>query len=97
MVNTTERAAMIERTEGHYEVQEVEFGRVYRWCPESVLVECDCGERLTLTISMTTCRGCGTDYVEVVREELTAGRSGDDEALHPWRYARDREDAGLPF
>ena len=98
MVITTERATMIERTEGHYEVQEVEFGRVYRWCPESVLVECDCGERLTLTISMTTCRGCGTDYVEVVREELVAaGRSGDDEALHPWRYARDREDAGLPF
>ena len=97
MVNTTERAAMIERTEGHYEVQEVEFGRVYRWCPESVLVECDCGERLTLTASMSTCRGCGMDYVKLLREKLTAGRSGDDEALHPWRYARDREDAGLPF
>jgi hypothetical protein len=23
----------IERTEGHYEAQEVEFGRVYRWYP----------------------------------------------------------------
>jgi hypothetical protein len=46
---------------------------------------------------MSTCRGCGMDYVKLLREKLTAGRSGDDEALHPWRYARDRGDAGLPF
>ena len=27
---------VIERIEGHYEAQEVEFGRVYRWTPETV-------------------------------------------------------------
>ncbi len=26
----------IERTGGHYEVQRVDFGKVYRWCPEHV-------------------------------------------------------------
>jgi hypothetical protein len=25
---------VIERIEGHYEAQEVEFGRVYRWTPK---------------------------------------------------------------
>jgi hypothetical protein len=34
-----------ENTEGHYDVQEVEMGEVYTWRPESVVVECDCGER----------------------------------------------------
>ena len=34
---------VIERTKGHYDVQEIQFGTVYRWCPERVVVECDCG------------------------------------------------------
>jgi hypothetical protein len=85
----------VGRTEGRYEVQEVEFGRVYRWCPECLVVECDCDKRLTLTSSATTCRWCGADHASVVREELANRRLGD-EALHPWRYVRDREDAGLP-
>ena len=85
----------VERTEGHYEVQEVEFGRVYRWRPERVVVECECGERLSLTTSTTTCRWCGMDHAAVVSGELAVRRLGE-EALHPWRYARDREGAGLP-
>ena len=47
--------AMIEYTEARYDVQEVEMGEVYTWRPESVVVECDCGERPTLTASTTTC------------------------------------------
>jgi len=86
----------IERTEGHYEVQEVEFGRVYRWYPESVVIECDCGERSTLTSSMTTCRWCRAEYASFISGELATKRSRD-EALHPWRYAGDREDVGLPY
>ena len=87
----------VDRTGGYYEVQEVEFGRIYRWCPECVVVECDCDERLTLTSSITACRWCGVDHADTVREELDArGRLGD-EALHPWRYAREREGAGIPF
>ena len=85
---------VIERAEGRYEVQEVEFGRVYKWRPEQVVVECGCGERATLTASETTCR-CGADHVVVVREGLVG--CSEDEALHPWRYDGDREDTGIPY
>ena len=85
-----------EHTQAHYDVQEVEMGEVYTWRPESVVVECDCGERPTLTASTTTCGGCGADHKAVAREGLSDGRLGD-EAMHPWRYAEDREDVGLPY
>jgi hypothetical protein len=29
-------ATVIERVEAHYEVQDVEMGKVYRWCPANV-------------------------------------------------------------
>jgi hypothetical protein len=87
---------IIEHTEGHYEAQDVEFGRVYRWNPETVEVACDCGERLLLTGLATTCDGCGADHAATVRGGLAARRLGD-EALHPWRYAKDREGAGVPY
>jgi hypothetical protein len=87
---------IVERTQGHYDVQEVEFGRVYRWCPECVVVDCDCGERLTLTASSTAvCCRCGADHTTTFRAELAAERLGD-EVLHPWRYAEDRKGASLP-
>ena len=86
---------VVERTEGHYDVQEVEFGTVYRWCPESVAIECDCGERPILTRSETTCLECGGEHADIVREELGA-RGLEDAAMHPWRWAGDREEAGLP-
>jgi hypothetical protein len=90
-------ATIVERTEGHYDVQEVEFGRVYRWCPERIVVDCSCGQRLTLTAASTvTCRRCGADHTSCIREEPTAGRLKD-ETLHPWRYAGDLADDGLPF
>ena len=88
--------AIVEQTEGHYDVQEVEFGRVYRWCLQCVIVDCDCGERLSLTASSTAvCRRCGADHTATVRAELAPKRLGD-EVLRPWRYAGDREGAGLP-
>ena len=86
---------VIERNEGHYDVQEVQFGTVYRWCPECIVVECDCGERLTLTYSESTCPECGADHAFIVREELAARRVGD-ETIHPWHYAEDRQELGLP-
>lgn len=87
----------IERTEGCYEVQDVEFGRVYRWDPESVVVACDCGQRSALTRCEAVCEGCGADHTDAVLEVLS-GSLLDDEAAHPWRYEpRYREDAGLPF
>jgi hypothetical protein len=80
---------VIECTEGSYEVQEVEFGKIYKWSPEHVVVSCDCGERVTFTNLETICGWCGADHVSQVQEELD-GRPMKDEAVHPWRYAGDR-------
>ncbi len=91
---------VIECTEGHYDVREVEFGEVYRWRPESVVVECGCGERLTLTGSATTCGECGADHAATVQAELSGRRPErrpEDETLHPWRYAGESEGRGIPF
>ena len=86
---------VIERTEGHYEVQEVQFGTVYRWCPECVVVDCDCGERPNLTPTECLCPECGANYTAFIREELATRRVGD-ETIHPWHYAEDRQEVGLP-
>ena len=102
---------IIERLEGYYEAQDVQFGRVYRWCPESVLIECACGrrsayKRSTLIASVIACE-CLRDNTadiraELIRTELLGAQppppEEKDEALHPWRYARDREaGVGLPY
>ena len=64
------------------QVQDAPFGKVYKWCPESVVVEYKCGERLTLTNLETTCEWCGADYSLTVQEELDAQQL-EDEARHP--------------
>lgn len=94
---------IIERVAAHYEVQEVEeFGRVYRWCPESVLVECECGKRAThkrldLLSSVSPCE-CGADHTAGLRGELAVQLLDEDEAArHPWRYWRSSEETGIPF
>ncbi len=87
--------ATIECMEGRYEVQDVGLARLFRWCPEIALVECDCGERSTLTRSETACAWCGADHEVLVREELVPQRL-EDETARPWRYdAGDREEAGV--
>jgi hypothetical protein len=63
-------AKVIERLNAHYEVQDVPMGKVYRWCPERVLVECDCGETPTLAASATICGKCGEDYALLIQEEV---------------------------
>ena len=60
---------VIERTEGHYEVYELPYGKDYNWCPECVIVECECGERLSLTATETICE-CGADHTTLVYKEL---------------------------
>jgi hypothetical protein len=87
---------VIERTEGRYEVQEVEFGRVYKWLPERVVVECGCSRTLSLTTSGTTC-DCGADHAAVVRQELSAKRLGGNRPPHPWRHLHYSEGTGIPF
>ncbi len=76
---------VIECTKGHYEVQEVQFGTVYRWCPERVVVECYCGQRTTLTRLESVCPKCGADHAATVQQELAGYQEGD-ETMHPWHY-----------
>ena len=86
--------ARIERIGGNYEVEELEFGLVYRWRPERFVVECDCGERMITSGPEFVC-GCGSDHGPAVRENRLEGRP-EVAALHPWRFAREREGVGLP-
>ncbi len=77
---------IIERVEAHYEVHEMEMGIVYSWRPESVVVECDCGERATLTASRTACGECGADHEAATEEVLDVRQQ--DKVEHPWRSVR---------
>ncbi|MGH3087347.1 MAG: hypothetical protein ACRDSJ_08520 [Rubrobacteraceae bacterium] len=77
-------ATIVEHTRGHYEVREIPHGRDYVWCPECVVVECDCGERLNFTGSEEAICRCGRDHSGVVRDELE-GRRMRGEGDAPWR------------
>ena len=96
---------VVERLAGHYETQDVEFGKVYTWRPECVVAECDCGERATyerpdiVSGSVSACE-CGEDHTSRIRGELAVelpDEEQEDELLHPWRYWRTSKDTGLPF
>jgi hypothetical protein len=88
---------VIERIAEHYDVQEMPYGRAYHWAPKSILVECDCGERLTLSGSVTTCPWCGADWAGMVREKEVVGHHlSRDEVRHPWRYWHSAENEGVP-
>ncbi len=65
-------AKVIERVQAHYEVQDVEMGKVYRWHPESIVVECYCSNESTLTASKNACSECGADHRTIVEEVLDA-------------------------
>jgi hypothetical protein len=82
VVTTTK---VIERFDAHYEGQDVPMGKVYRWCPERVLVECGCGETPTLAASATICGKCGEDYALLIQEVLNL-RPKEDEIDYPWRH-----------
>jgi hypothetical protein len=73
---------MVGCIEGHYEVKKTSYGEAYVWRPECVVVECDCGEKLNLTPSLTMCM-CGADHQALVREEL-AFKGSSEEVSHPW-------------
>ena len=91
-------AKVIERARARYHVEDVEYGKVYRWKPESILVECGCGEKTNLTHSETACEECGAEHTRLVREDLSDRQPQGDEDVHPWRYSGDSEDdAALPY
>ncbi len=88
-----QQVRVIERVAEHYDTQEMEFGRIYRWCPECVVVECDCGERMTLKRldiiidPGVTCEECGAKVSPRIREEVVIELlDEDDAAIHPWRH-----------
>jgi hypothetical protein len=84
---------ILEHVQAHYESCEVPFGKVYAWHPDSLVLECDCGEKVTLSATSTTstCGRCGADlgaFVHDIRER--EGRVPDN-LTHPWFYdARER-------
>ena len=85
------------RCVGHYEVHEDPFSRAYEWHPACVVLECECGESLSLTRFKTTCRWCEVDHAATVWKELGSRGQPSEEVLHPWRYAREREGVEIPF
>src|SRR5215207_7880789 len=44
---------ILERVDAHYESREVPFGKVYEWHPAAVALECECGEKVTLSTTST--------------------------------------------
>jgi hypothetical protein len=77
-------AKVIEYIEAHYQVEDVEMGKVYRWCPERTFVECSCGNRETfVAFRSPTCSACGEDLSAVLRDVLAT--RPEDEGDHPWR------------
>jgi hypothetical protein len=75
---------VIERVDAHFKVQDLQMGKVYKWCPERAVVECPCGEEPALSAFNTTCLECGTDHADIVEDMLEA--RPEDKGDHPWRY-----------
>src|SRR5438067_889025 len=97
---------VIERLAEHYEAEDVEYGRVYKWCPECVVLECACGKRAIhkradIIGSVVTACECSKDKdnMAVIRGELVIELLDEDYERHhhPWRYWHPPKDAGIPF
>ena len=86
-------AQIIERVQARYESREMPFGKVYRWHPARVALECDCGEKVTLEATSTTtaCGRCGADLGSFVQDIGEREGRLPDKLTHPWFYdARER-------
>jgi hypothetical protein len=84
---------ILERVQARYESREMPFGKVYQWHPVCVALECDCGEKVTLsaTSTTTTCSWCGADLGTFVRDIREREGRLPDKLTHPWFYdARER-------
>src|SRR5918993_2874447 len=77
---------IIESIEAHYSTLEVPFGRVYKWHPEYIIIECDCGQKLLITgtSNIPTCPQCGADYGALVHDIRYREERLRDEEVHPW-------------
>jgi hypothetical protein len=79
---------ILERVQARYEAREVPFGKVYEWRPAHVALECDCGEKVTLTATstMTACGRCGADLAPFVHDIKEREGRLPDKLTHPWFY-----------
>jgi hypothetical protein len=79
---------ILERVQARYESREMPFGKVYEWHPACVALECDCGEKVTLsaTSTTTTCRRCGAELGSFVRDIGEREGRLPDTLTHPWFY-----------
>ncbi len=78
---------IVVRVEGHYEVHEDPFSRAYEWHPAYVTLECDCGEKSTLSSTSTVaiCR-CGAEHSAIVRDIQEREGRLRHEVTHPWQH-----------
>ena len=98
---------IVEHLAGYYEAQDVQFGKVFVWRPESVVAECECGKRATyerpdIVSGLVSCCECGKDPTSRVHQELGVESMDEegkekDKRLHPWRYWHTTSDSGIPF
>lgn len=67
-----------------YEAQEIPFGRVYKWLPPKVALECSCGNLCVFTRARDArCALCQRDHAAAVEEGIA---QADGEGLmHPWQ------------
>ena len=95
---------ILQHVEAHYENRQMPFGKVYVWNPAHVGLECDCGEKATLSATTTsTCGRCGADlgsFAYGIRERQ--GRLPDT-LTHPWFFdakecaqQHERDEAAYP-
>src|SRR5215211_389895 len=81
---------ILERLQAHYESREMPFGKVYEWHPACLALECDCGEKVTLsatsTTTATTCSRCGADLGTFVHDIREREATLPDKLTHPWFY-----------
>src|SRR5918994_105971 len=79
---------IIERVQAHYEAHEVPFGKTYEWHPATVALECECGQKVTLsaTTTITTCPQCGADLGTFVHDIKEREGRLPDRLTHPWFY-----------
>ena len=79
---------IIERSEARYETKEFPFGRTYEWHPAYIVLECNCGEKVTLTATSTTntCPRCGADHSAFIHDMRKREGQRTDETAHPWLH-----------
>src|SRR5215211_9401707 len=77
---------ILERVQAHYESRQMPFGKVYEWHPALVALECECGEKVTLSATSTTstCSRCGVDLDTFVHDIRERESRLPDHPTHPW-------------